>query len=219
MSYKYAGERDGVTYYKRNGTYYKRNPDSTSEYGAYVEVSCFWDQGMVTVSKNGKQFDVACNEVSVGDEVLTSGGFQTVIHVHLSSGAVTEVLKLETSSGSVLGVTQYHLVYDGEGRMKPAGKIRVGEYVQTRAGSCKIAKISKASTTVRSIITMNGELIVDDVRVSSYAGSEALGKALHVITAPIRCIASFDTKVASTLSKKCTPTIQRLIARYLSRSS
>eukprot|EP01084_Bolivina_argentea_P257613 434056_1 len=215
MSYKYMGSRDGNEYYKKGDKHFKKVWDPELNAYVYVYVLCFWNKGKVTVMKNEKKCIISAAQVNIGDKVLTNAGFQKVIHIHLGSIRLCEILKLETSTGCVLGVSQHHLVYVTGGKMKPAFDLKVNDLVETVDGLSEIVSITKDYADVRSIITMNGELIVDNIRVSSYAGTESMGKLLHQITAPIRFIASFNQKLASDISQKCTPMIQKFMINYL----
>eukprot|EP01084_Bolivina_argentea_P257612 434055_1 len=148
MSYKYMGRRDGNEYYKKGADYYKKEWDSNLNAYVYVYVHCFWDKGGVTSLKNGKQMKVTVDQINIGDEVLTSDGFE------------------KTSTGFVVGLSHHHLVYIGNEKMKPAHDLEVNDLVETIDGSSKIISITKDVAKVRSIITMNGELIVYNIRVS-----------------------------------------------------
>eukprot|EP01084_Bolivina_argentea_P257611 434054_1 len=166
MSYKYMGRRDGNEYYKKGADYYKKEWDSNLNAYVYVYVHCFWDKGGVTSLKNGKQMKVTVDQINIGDEVLTSDGFEKVIHIHLPKIELCDILKIKTSTGFVVGLSHHHLVYIGNEKMKPAHDLEVNDLVETIDGSSKIISITKDVAKVRSIITMNGELIVYNIRVS-----------------------------------------------------
>ena len=159
MSYTLAGTRSGVTYYKRNGKYYtksmqaKQTNNGIIQIPIYIEVhDCFWNKGKVTVIRNNCKYLTSVDQVRVGDAVLTNSGFQTVIHVHLPAFNMSEILKLETSSGEIIGVTKWHLIYDGSGKMKTAEEYQIGDYLQTATSIAKIIKISKHTAKVCCVI-------------------------------------------------------------------
>ena len=108
----------------------------------------------------GDEVIISVAEVKVGDDVLTSTGYQKVLYVHLprNADALCDILEFETLSGAKLGLTGQHLVYDEEGKMRAAGTLKVNDYVQTFDGKDKIIKIGRKKAKVRSIVTMNGEI-------------------------------------------------------------
>ena len=71
------------------------------------------------------------------------------------------------------------------------------------------------NTQVRSIVTMNGELLVDDIRVSSYAGNEAMGVLLHQMVAPIRMVSRISPALGSKICMQLTPMIKKMMNNYL----
>eukprot|EP01083_Nonionella_stella_P180766 645484_1 len=111
MSYKYMGRRDGNEYYKKGADYYKKEWDSNLNAYVFVYVHCFWDKGGVTSLKNGKQMKVTVDQINIGDEVLTSDGFE------------------KTSTGFVFGLSHHHIVYICNEKMKPANYLEVNDLV------------------------------------------------------------------------------------------
>merc|ERR1711933_313720 len=186
----------------------------------YIKVDpdddCFWNEGMVTKRLNNISVTTCVDKIKAGDVVLTCGGFEKVLFVYLpkDADALSEILKIELSNGAILGITESHLMFDKDANMRAANTFKVGEYVQTVDGNAKIAQIAKSHSKIRSIVTMNGELVVDSIRVSSYSGSASRAKALHQLVTPARLISGFDGDLASKICQISVPVVKYLM-KYL----
>jgi len=209
MSYEYAGTRNGDSFYKKDGRYYKKERgagfNDTNTY--YIEVSCFWNQGKVMTLKNDLERAVSVGDINVGDMVLTTTGYQKVVSVYLpeTSSGIYPILRFETSLGFELGLTSQHLMYDASGKLKSAGRFKKNDVIQTNKGMDTIIRIKKDYAKVRSIVTMNGELFVDNIRVSSYSGNEEIAMVLHRLAAPIRLMSHGSPKLANKLANFAAP--------------
>merc|ERR1712157_103286 len=168
-------------------------------------------------SVDGTLVTTCVDQVEVGDHVLTHSGFEKVLFIHMpkDADAVNDILEIEFSNGNTLGITEDHLMYDANKKMRVAGSFKIGEFVQTANGSTKVVKINRARSKVRSIVTMSGELIVDSVRLSSYSGSESRANVLHQLAILPRIIAKFDGVLAEKICKLSVPAVKYLMIRYL----
>eukprot|EP01083_Nonionella_stella_P260947 889151_1 len=161
--------------------------------------TCFRDSDKVIVLRNGEQCDVSAADVSVGDLVKTlTDDFQKIYYIYVpyDSDGAAEVILLSFKSNElsgVIGLTPTHLLYDGDANLRRAKHFKINDSIQTSAGKGIITQIAMEETKfVRSIVTLNGEVLLNGVRVSSYSGDPQFSKFLHKLSIPVRILANLN---------------------------
>mmetsp|Transcript_22799 Transcript_22799/g.28045 ORF Transcript_22799/g.28045 Transcript_22799/m.28045 type:complete len:224 (+) Transcript_22799:129-800(+) len=186
MSMKYVGARDGIDYYKKHNEYFTRHAvrDEHSLEIKYVyrpaPGGCFEDEGVLIKLDEGKQVKSFVKDINIGDMVLTSKGFKKVIYIHApNSNIKLPVLTIMCHNNVTLSLTPTHLLYNNNNELMEAKNAKIGDELTTLHGKAKIKSINETFKSCRSIVTSNGELIVNDIKVSSFAGTKELGMLLN----------------------------------------
>jgi hypothetical protein len=136
--------------------------------GGSVSVKCFSEVASVDVLGKGS---VQMKNLEVGDRIFTGESYQSVYAFgHRETDTKAHFLQVETDKGSSLEITGNHLMFvDGKSSAVRAESIKVGDSL----GGNKVTKVGVVERTgLYAPFTTDGKLIVDGVKVSSYAPPE-----------------------------------------------
>jgi hypothetical protein len=144
-----------------------RKRDLASGSGS-VSVKCFSEVASVDVLGKGS---VQMKNLEVGDRIFTGESYQSVYAFgHRETDAKAHFLQVETDKGSSLEITGSHLMFvDGKSSAVRAESIKVGDSLDG-AIVTNIGLVER--TGMYAPFTTDGKLIVDGVKVSSYAPPE-----------------------------------------------
>lgn len=162
---------------------------------------CFSADSTVKVLGKGA---IAMKHLNVGDKVLAgdSGAYEAVYgFAHYDPLKTAEFLQIEArgQNANRLELTADHLVYLN-GYYQPAKSIKIGDRVQTAAGSATVTKITTESKMgLYAPLTPSGTLLVDGIKVSSYVTLQkdessqqlpfnflARHEFIHMVLSPLR---------------------------------
>ncbi len=135
---------------------------------------------------SGPQF---LRDVSVGDYVQTSAGFEKIIGFVHTGNVASRFLKVGHDSGSLL-VSGVHRVFTSSGEAILADEIEVGMALASFGGSTIVKSIHQLEVdSIYSPLTSSATILVDGVMASTYA--EVPHWICHWGMAPIRWAFSF----------------------------
>jgi hypothetical protein len=147
--------------------YYKQQ-EGVEEHGC-----CFWSEGIVErkSAKKAESHLVPVAEVKPGDYVQTSNGFRRVVLLHeeVLANIIRVTFCCQDGQCGIIGLTPDHLIYTTGDQLQKSSELEVGCSIQARGGTAIVTALSTAQCPVRCIRTTSGELLVDGVRISSYA--------------------------------------------------
>eukprot|EP01084_Bolivina_argentea_P136354 240141_1 len=157
---------------------------------------CFRDSDKVIVLRDTKACAVPASEICIGDLVKTLyDDYQKVLYIYIgkSDHTVPVILLSFKSNNTMLcdeiGLTPCHLLYDSNGKLHRADQFKINDIIQTSAGDATITKIVTVQLKdVRSIITAKGELLLNNVRVSSYPGSAEFAQFIQKLMTPLKLL-------------------------------
>ena len=148
---------------------------------------CFPSEARVTArTPLGQQVTRRMEELQVGDEVLTSGGFSPIFafmdHTAETKG---DYVRLHTTSGATVSASADHIIFAHETRdLVMAGSIKVGDTLWVHSNATVVGDALAPAVVVRveqteerglhAPLTKDGSIIVDGVLASSYAKSASL---------------------------------------------
>ena len=140
---------------------------------------CFPGSATVTLA-NG--FTKQMRDVEIGDAVQVDRKTFSIVFAftHRDGGAISDFIEVTLSDGRALRLTRGHLVY--QQTLVPASSLRVG-------GSLDGATITRLRAVrdhgLYNPQTLDGAIVVDGVRVSTYTSAVA-PSAAHALLAPCR---------------------------------
>lgn len=132
------------------------------------EAVCFPAHASVQLA-NGRHKRM--DELFGGDRIRVLRDMHSDVYLftHRVHKRTARFVKVETDCGRSVTLTRSHYMY-ANGRLVSAGDVRVGEWLETVDGNCKVARVSKVvAQGLFAPHTMHGDLLVDGVRVSSYS--------------------------------------------------
>ncbi len=146
---------------------------------------CFPASSSLTLS-NGASVKMA--SLRVGDHVLTGAGRHSHVFTfsHADTKGITRYVRIRTDNGASLQLSPGHYLYVND-VLVAARNVRVGDSVETHTGQ-KVLVTSTSMVHAQGLYaphSMDGDLIVDGIRVSSY--TDAVYPTLaHNLLAPLR---------------------------------
>jgi len=152
------------------------------------EATCFPADARVATPAGPVRVDA----LSIGDTVTAPGGGTTTVFLftHAAPPTPTELwvyVELTTAGGRSLTVTPSHYIY-ANGRRVPAGTVGVGDALDGAEGACHPVTAVRRLRAARGVYapqTLDGDLVVDGFRVSTYTTAVAPAAA-HGLLAPVR---------------------------------
>jgi len=176
---------------------------------------CFRDSGLVERKSAADVETVTVAEVQPGDYVRTSTGFHRVVYIHPGghSDSVVDV-EFETADGrrGSVGLTPQHLIYTTGDEVKKAEDLQVGDALQVQGGPAMVVALTSGAGPVRSLITETGDVLVNGVRVSSYAFDERL----HHLTQSVAWLGRVDGRLPARVCQAGSPLVMRWVLPLLS---
>ena len=122
--------------------------------------SCIARDQEVFVKNQGK---TSMSNLKIGDEVLTHQGFRGFMG-YIHEGSFQPTLIIKTGSGSVVELTEDHLIKTGNSYVH-AKYVKVGDQLS----SGEVSEITSGTSFVVSPLTRSGTIIVNNVVLSCYA--------------------------------------------------
>lgn len=120
------------------------------------------------------------------DEVGRSS--RVFLFTHRRSEGTHVFRRLTTACGPVVTLTASHYLYVNK-HMTKAGAVVVGDELRTKNGDCAVTKVERVvEEGLFAPHSMHGDLVVDDVVVSSYSTAVA-PRAAQALLAPVRWMA------------------------------
>jgi hypothetical protein len=164
-------------------------PDSSP--GAPVnktkESSCFPSDAMVSLESGAT---IPMSSLAIGDSVAVGAGFFSPVFAftHKDPSAVSAFITISTSSGASLRLTPGHHLYVN-GDLVVASSVVVGDTLELESGA--ISAVSSITSGVNTGLynpqTLEGSIIVDGVRASTYTASVDPAFA-HAALTPLRAL-------------------------------
>ena len=166
--------------------------------GSSPSSACFSDCNTVEVLDRGT---IKISELRAGDLVKTANSREEYSRVysiaHKDKYGATDYLQITTNDGSVLEISEYHMVLVGT-KATLAKDVQVGDKLDA-SNSQEILKIRKVKRQGRyAPLTENGQILVSGVLASNYVGllhdQEANWQAFvyHAILVPLRLVCKFN---------------------------
>jgi hypothetical protein len=155
-------------------------------------------------------------DIEAGDKVRTSEGFKRVVYIHHGGpcpDAIQVSYQAEDGQCGRIGLTRAHLIYTAREVLVQAGDLKVGDPIEVRGLKATVTGLTPISCNVRSLITTNGELWVDAVRVSSYAYDEKL----HRFTASVSWLSHVSPKIPDQICGKLSPAFVKWVLPFVAR--
>ena len=173
-------------------------PESNESEPEDNENACFPADAPVTL-RNGRK--VRMDELQIGDEVLvrisqgrTPVYSEVYIFSHRDRNVLTNFVALSTTNSQVLEVSPSHYVFV-DGRLTAARNVRVGDILEQRSGL--VTRVTDVRTVLKRGLynpqTMDGDIVVADVRVSTYTASVEPIVAVAMMT-PLRGLYMYGSK-------------------------
>jgi len=152
------------------------------------EATCFPADARVATPAGPVRVDA----LAIGDTVTAPGGGTTTVYLftHAAPPSPKEMwvyVELTTAGGRSLTVTPSHYIY-ANGRRVPAGTVAVGDSLDGAEGACHPITAVRRLRAARGVYnpqTLDGDLVVDGFRVSTYTTAVAPAAA-HGLLAPVR---------------------------------
>eukprot|EP01084_Bolivina_argentea_P300880 518928_1 len=179
-------------------------------------VDCFRDCDKVQVSRNGEIYTISADKVCICDLVKTYDGYKKVYFIYspkyLCEPVPVIILKYKLNEidlnakemSGELGLTPKHLIFDENGNLKQAKELKINDNIQTLKGNAIITHINyEKSTKIRTIVTTKGELMVNNIRVSSYAVLPIFAKTMHTLSYPLQFVANLNANSAQYSNMLC----------------
>jgi hypothetical protein len=136
-------------------------------------------------------------QLEVGDKVLVAPNTYSEVYffAHRLTDALVAFVKIATSNGNTLMLTGDHYLYVN-GKLATAKTVKVGDSLISADGSSiRVVEVSsEVSTGLYNPHTMQGDIVVDGVKTSTYTSSIAPSLA-HAMLWPVRMLYSLGQNI------------------------
>jgi len=161
--------------------------------------SCF--SGSQTVQREDGGTSLIA-DLKIGDKILSRGATgalcysEVVALPHSRNEIVSQFVEIETISGKILRATAHHMLPSGvcnsQLQIRRSIEVQVGDCVETINGTENVVSIrTVVETGLYTVITVEDFIVVNDVVVSPFAVSHAVGSLLY---SPLKLIYSYYPK-------------------------